>query len=340
MRRKILFILFFFISLALSAQTFTEWQDPKVFEVNKLYPRANIPQNNEYIINSSFFENLDGQWKFFYVPNADERPTDFFKTDYDDSGWGTIPVPGNWELNGYGVPVYVNTTNDFDNSQLPRVPVKGNAVGSYRKWVNIDKKWKDKQVIINVGGAKSCFYLWVNGEFVGYSEDAKTNSEFDITQFVQLGKRNLIALQVFKWSDGSYFECQDFWRLSGIERGITLYAQPRTRIYDYKVVADLDSTYKHGILDIEMTIENLDSCPKDQRLYISVNFPKRDFKTEEVIFHNYADTIHKNTVGKHYVRLKAELPEVTPWTAEHPHLEKMLIFLSDSNKKHIDNACV
>jgi beta-galactosidase len=340
MKKFLLSIIVLFLIASLSAQTFTEWQDPKVFEVNKLYPRANIPQNNEYIINSSFFENLDGQWKFFYVPNADERPTDFFKTDYDDSGWGTIPVPGNWELNGYGVPVYVNTTNDFDNSQLPRVPVKGNAVGSYRKWVNIDKKWKDKQVIINVGGAKSCFYLWVNGEFVGYSEDAKTNSEFDITQFVQLGKRNLIALQVFKWSDGSYFECQDFWRLSGIERGITLYAQPRTRIYDYKVVADLDSTYKHGILDIEMTIENLDSCPKDQRLYISVNFPKRDFKTEEVIFHNYADTIHKNTVGKHYVRLKAELPEVTPWTAEHPHLEKMLIFLSDSNKKHIDNACV
>ena len=340
MKKIIVSLTILCLCLCLSAQTFTEWQDPKVFEVNKLYPRANIPQNNEYIINSSFFENLDGQWKFFYVPNADERPTDFFKTDYDDSGWGTIPVPGNWELNGYGVPVYVNTTNDFDNSQLPRVPVKGNAVGSYRKWVNIDKKWKDKQVIINVGGAKSCFYLWVNGEFVGYSEDAKTNSEFDITQFVQLGKRNLIALQVFKWSDGSYFECQDFWRLSGIERGITLYAQPRTRIYDYKVVADLDSTYKHGILDIEMTIENLDSCPKDQRLYISVNFPKRDFKTEEVIFHNYADTIHKNTVGKHYVRLKAELPEVTPWTAEHPHLEKMLIFLSDSNKKHIDNACV
>ncbi len=340
MKKFLLSIIVLFLIASLSAQTFTEWQDPKVFEVNKLYPRANIPQNNEYIINSSFFENLDGQWKFFYVPNADERPTDFFKTDYDDSGWGTIPVPGNWELNGYGVPVYVNTTNDFDNSQLPRVPVKGNAVGSYRKWVNIDKKWKDKQVIINVGGAKSCFYLWVNGEFVGYSEDAKTNSEFDITQFVQLGKRNLIALQVFKWSDGAYFECQDFWRLSGIERGITLYAQPRTRIYDYKVVADLDSTYKHGILDIEMTIENLDSCPKDQRLYISVNFPKRDFKTEEVIFHNYADTIHKNTVGKHYVRLKAELPEVTPWTAEHPHLEKMLIFLSDSNKKHIDNACV
>ena len=340
MKRNLLFFIFIYACFAASAQTFTEWQDPRVFEINKLYPRANIPQNNEYIINSSFFENLDGQWKFFYVPNADERPTDFFRTDYDDSGWGTIPVPGNWELNGYGVPVYVNTTNDFDNSDLPRVPVKGNAVGSYRKWVNIDKKWKDKQIILNIGGAKSCFYLWVNGEFIGYSEDAKTNSEFDITPFVQLGKRNLIALQVFKWSDGSYFECQDFWRLSGIERSITLYAQPRTHIYDYKIVAGLDSTYRNGILDMEMTIENLDSCPKDQTFYVSVNFPNRDKKAEEVILHNYADTILKNTVGKHYIRLNAELHNVTPWTAEHPHLEKMLIFLSDSNKKHIDNACV
>ena len=339
MKRNLLFFILIYSCFVASAQTFTEWQNPKVFEVNKLYPRANIPQNNEYFSHSLFFENLDGQWKFHYVPNADERPTDFFSTDYDDSGWGTISVPGNWELNGFGVPVYVNTTNDFDNSQLPKVPVKGNAVGSYRKWVKIDKKWNDKQVIINVGGAKSCFYLWVNGEFVGYSEDAKTNSEFDITQFVKFGERNLIALQVFKWSDGSYFECQDFWRLSGIERGITLYAQPRTHIYDYKIVADLDSTYKHGFLDIEMAIENLDSCPKDQRFHISLNFPNRDKKTEEVIFHNYTDTIFKNSVGKHYIRLKAELPSVTPWTAENPHLEKMLIFLSDSNNKHIDNVC-
>lgn len=339
MRRLFILLLLCCIHFSLSAQTFTEWQNPRVFEVNKLYPRANIPQNNEYATLNHFFENLDGQWKFNYVPNADERPMDFFRTDYDDSKWGSIPVPGNWELNGYGVPVYVNTTNDFDNSQLPQVPVKGNAVGSYRKWVKIDKKWEDKQVIINIGGAKSCFYLWVNGEFVGYSEDAKTNSEFDITRFVQFGKRNLIALQVFKWSDGSYFECQDFWRLSGIERGITLYAQPRIHIYDYKIVADLDSTYKHGFLDIEMAIENLDSCPNDQRFYVSINFPNRDKQSEEVIFHNYTDTILKNTVGKHYIRLTAELPHVTPWNAEHPYLEKMLIFLSDSNRKHIDNAC-
>ena len=270
MKKVLLYLIILCTALGLSAQTFTEWQDPAVFEVNKLYPRANIPDYNESADNLMNIEWLDGQWAFHYVPNADERPTDFFRTDYDDSGWGTISVPGNWELNGYGVPVYVNTTNDFDNSQLPKVPVKGNAVGSYRKWVDIDKTWEDKQVIINIGGAKSCFYLWVNGEFVGYSEDAKTNSEFDITKFVRFGERNLIALQVFKWSDGSYFECQDFWRLSGIERSITLYAQPKTHILDYKVVADLDSTYKNGVLDVEVTVENLERFPNDKTFLVSV----------------------------------------------------------------------
>ena len=338
MKKFFLSLIIFCTALGFSAQTFTEWQDPRVFEINKLYPRANIPDNNW---NSNFINYLDWglspMWKFHYAPNADERPTDFFRTDYDDSDWGTISVPGNWELNGYGVPVYVNTTNDFDNSQLPKVPVKGNAVGSYRRWIYIDDDYDEPlQVIINVGGVKSCFYLWVNGEFVGYSEDAKTNSEFDITPFVKFGERNLIALQVFKWSDGSYFECQDFWRLSGIERDITLYVQPRTHIYDYKIVADLDSTYQHGFLDIEMTIENLDSCPKDQIFYITVNFPDHDLRTEEVVLHNYTDTILQNTVGKHYVRLTAELPHVFPWTAEHPHLENVLISLLDSTKSTVD----
>ncbi|MBP5564039.1 MAG: beta-galactosidase, partial [Bacteroidales bacterium] len=221
MKKHLLYIIILCAALGLSAQTFTEWQDPAVFEVNKLYPRANIPQNDPFIeevvfdphIGDPYFKRIE--WMAFnYVPNADERPTDFFRTDYDESKglWMVEFIPRNWELHQgwYGVPVYVNTTNDFDNSQLPKVPVKGNAVGSYRRWVDIDKPWEDTQVIINIGGAKSCFYLWVNGEFVGYSEDAKTNSEFDITEFVKFGERNLIALQVFKWSDGSYFECQVF----------------------------------------------------------------------------------------------------------------------------------
>ena len=341
MKKVLLYLIILCTALGLSAQTFTEWQDPAVFEVNKLYPRAHIPDYNESADNLMNIEWLDGQWTFHYVPNADERPTDFFRTDYDDSGWGTISVPGNWELNGYGVPVYVNTTNDFDNSQLPKVPVKGNAVGSYRKWVDIDKTWEDKQVIINIGGAKSCFYLWVNGEFVGYSEDAKTNSEFDITKFVRFGERNLIALQVFKWSDGSYFECQDFWRLSGIERGITLYAQPKTHILDYKVVADLDSTYKNGVLDVEVTVENLERFPNDKTFLVSVELgddrvvgandysPLRE--TTNVEFHN---------IGKQTIQFQIIVPDVQSWNAEHPYLYTLWIILKDDKDNSLDDAAM
>ncbi|MBP5650689.1 MAG: hypothetical protein J6X01_06400 [Bacteroidales bacterium] len=329
MKRILIIIIISCLILGLSAQTFTEWQDPAVFEVNKLYPRASIPQNNEHFVLSSFFENLGGQWNFLYVPNADERPTDFFRTDYDDSGWGTIPVPGNWELNGYGVPVYVNTTNDFDNSQLPKVPVKGNAVGSYRKWVKVDKMWENEQVIINIGGAKSCFYLWVNGEFVGYSEDAKTNSEFDITQFVKFGERNLIALQVFKWSDGSYFECQDFWRLSGIERSITLYALPKIHIYDYKVVADLDSTYKNGILDVEVVIENLADNVVETQCIVT-----HDGNYDALVEKRHGTSLQAHATDT--LHFHFTIPNVQTWTAEHPFLHNFWISLEDKKGNALD----
>lgn len=339
--RLFLAFLLFFAFLTTKAQTFTEWQDPAVFEVNKLYPRANIPRaDSRHCVSTMDARHcvpttvVDGQWMFHYVPNADERPTDFFRTDFDASGWNTIPVPGNWELNGYGVPVYVNTTNDFDNSRLPKVPVKGNAVGSYRKWVDIDKTWEDKQVIINIGGAKSCFYLWVNGEFVGYSEDAKTNSEFDITRFVKFGERNLIALQVFKWSDGSYFECQDFWRLSGIERSITLYAQPKTHILDYRVVADLDSTYKNGILDVEVTVENLDAISNGKTFAVVV-----ELENDHDVGTNHDSPLRKITnvefhnVGKQTIQFQIIVPDVQPWNAERPYLYDLKIMLDTMQEK-------
>ena len=329
MKKHLLYLIILCTALGLSAQTFTEWQDPAVFEVNKLYPRAHIPQNN--LFQSPYITSLNGQWTFHYVPNADERPIDFFRTDYDDSGWDSISVPGNWELNGYGVPVYVNTTNDFDNSQLPKVPMKGNAVGSYRRWVEIDKISEGQQVILNIGGAKSCFYLWVNGEFVGYSEDAKTNSEFDITRFVKFGERNLIALQVFKWSDGSYFECQDFWRLSGIERDITLYAQPKTHILDYKVVADLDSTYQNGILDVEVVVENLTDNVVEMQCIASLQDSEH---VPEVGANNYLPLrktmdVHFNTTGKQTLHFHFTIPDVQTWTAEHPNLFRVNIYLQD-----------
>ena len=339
MKKILLHLIICSLCLGLSAQTFTEWQDPAVFEVNKLYPRANIPQNCRDAMHRVSI--LDGQWTFHYVPNADERPADFFRTDYDDSGWGTIPVPGNWELNGFGVPVYVNTTNDFDNSQLPKVPVKGNAVGSYRRWVNVDKSYENQHVILNIGGAKSCFYLWVNGEFVGYSEDAKTNSEFDITQFVRFGEKNLIALQVLKWSDGSYFECQDFWRLSGIERDITLYVQSKTHILDYKVIADLDSTYQNGILDVDVVVENLENYSKDKSFRVSLEMEKLvNLGTNNYLPLRKSMDIQFQDTGKQTLHFHMFVPDVKSWNAEHPHLYSLWIALEDNKGNPIDDAAI
>nr|MCR4737692.1 beta-galactosidase [Bacteroidales bacterium] len=343
MKKILLHLIIYSLCLSATAQTFTEWQDPAVFEVNKLYPRANIPENNR---SSNFIDYIDWGvsplWKFHYAPNADERPKDFFRTDFDDSDWKKIPVPGNWELNGFGVPVYVNTTNDFDNSQLPKVPVKGNAVGSYRRWVYIADDYDEPlQVILNVGGAKSCFYLWVNGQFAGYSEDAKTNSEFDITEFVHFGKANLIALQVFKWSDGSYFECQDFWRLSGIERDITLYVQPKTHILDYKVVADLDSTYKNGILDVEVTVENLENFSYNNTFHVSVEMEK----LENLGTNNYSPLRKSTEIQfqnscKQTLHFRMFVPDVKSWNAEHPHLYSLWLTLEDDKGNTIDDAAI
>lgn len=330
--------LFLLISLCcclqLSAQTFTEWQDPAVFEINKLYPRANILQNNE----SAMIPQLDlnGPWKFRYVENADERPTDFFRTEFDDKDWNELQVPSNWELNGYGIPVYVNTTNDFDNSQLPRVPVIGNAVGSYRKWATIDKNWQDKSVIINIGGAKSCFYLWVNGQFVGYSEDAKTNSEFDITPYVKFGESNLFAIQVFKWSDGSYFECQDFWRFSGLDHDVVVYAQPKVHIVDYKVVADLDDSYTNGQLDVVVVVEAPRS--KKAQLYeleLIVDGVLERVKKEIRFEPSKSDG---ESVCRQTVNLHLDVPNVETWTAEHPNLYGLDLEIDDEKGRWIDYA--
>lgn len=326
-------LIFFLLLLAcqyfLFAQTYTEWQTPAVFEINKLYPRANIPQNDVQRDSHWQMLSLDGQWKFNYVNNADERPTDFFNINYDDKTWNEIQVPANWELNGYGVPVYVNTTNDFDNSMLPKVPTKDNAIGSYRKWVEIDPEWSDKQIIINIGGAKSCFYLWVNGQFVGYSEDAKTNSEFDITSYIKCREPNLFALQVLKWSDGSYFECQDFWRLSGIERGITLYAQNKTNIWDFKVNADLDSTLQNGILDIDLIVENTQTL-SDSNLTVQIDLIPLQDSTHKLPTYSLNKKIIISKKDKKNLHLNNVIPNVLHWTAETPNLYYLSINLTNS----------
>lgn len=235
-----------------NAQTFTEWHDLEVNEVNR------YPAHTAVMSNTSKQLSLEGQWKFKWVENADERPTDFFSMKYDDSQWGTMPVPGMWELNGYGEPVYVNTgfvwRGHFKNNP-PEVPVKDNHVGSYRRTITIPADWKGQQVIAHFGSVTSNMYLWVNGKYVGYSEDSKLAAEFDITKYVKPGE-NLIAFQTFRWCDGSYDEDQDFWRLSGVARSCYLYTKnQKTQITDIRVTPDLVNNYTDGKLTIDAKVK-------------------------------------------------------------------------------------
>ena len=214
--------------VALPDPTMTEMQDMEVNDINRLPLHTTFfPYENEAtalkgdMTKSKNFLSLHGTWKFKWVENADQRPADFFKPDLDDSAWGTMPVPGIWELNGYGDPEYVNSgfawRGHFDQKP-PAVPTKDNHVGSYRRTFTLPADWDGRQVIAHFGSVTSCIYLYVNGKFAGYAEDAKVAAEFDITPFVKAGQENLIAFQVFRWCDGSWCEDQDFWRLSGVAR--------------------------------------------------------------------------------------------------------------------------
>lgn len=244
-------------ALAATAQTFNEWLDQNTNEINRL------PMRTAFVPTTSKVMSLNGPWRFCWVADADQRPADFFRPDYNDRSWITMPVPGCWELNGFGDPQYVNVgygwRNDF-KSNPPQVPVTKNHVGSYRRTVSIPADWRGQRVIAHLGSVTSNVYLWVNGRFVGYSEDSKLEPEFDITPYVKPGEDNLLAFQTFRWSDGSYLEDQDFWRLSGTARDFYLYTRPKQGcIDDLRVTTGADghlaahAAFSGGTLSLTLT---------------------------------------------------------------------------------------
>lgn len=259
---KLLTILIFF-SFITTAQT-EPWKDPKVNQVNRVpmhssfFAYENSEQANLACMQSSAnFLSLNGSWKFNWVKNAWQRPTDFYKPELNDKGWDEMPVPGMWELNGFGDPIYVNIgyawRSQYKNNP-PIVPEENNHVGTYRKEIDIPQAWDGKKIFAHFGSVTSNISLYVNGKYVGYSEDSKLEAEFDLTEFLKPGK-NLIAFQVFRWSDGTYLEDQDFWRFSGVGRDCYLYARNKTFIRDLKITPDLDDTYTNGLLQVSIELE-------------------------------------------------------------------------------------
>lgn len=310
-------------TVAIQQPTFTEWHDLQVNEINRLplhtlhfaYDPNDFPGTGaEYLDKkqSMNYMSLDGTWKFNWVANADQRPTDFYKTDLDDSKWKNIQMPGNWEMLGYGQPEYVNVgfawRGHFDQ-QPPAVPTKDNHVGSYRREINIPANWDGKRVIAHFGSVTSNIYLYVNGKFAGYAEDSKVAAEFDITPFLKKGK-NLIAFQSFRWCDGSWCEDQDFWRLSGPARENYLYARSKDhRLLDVRVETELKNNYKDGALNITAKLQG------NTLAYFGLYDPDG----KEVIVTG-TDNV-KNGVAKYQLRVK----NVRKWSAETPNLYTLVV---------------
>ena len=260
--KRVLVVLVALLALQTQAQTH-DWENPAVLGINKLPYHATLQLPSKQKECKEII-SLDGQWLFHWSRKPEERPADFYKEDYDVSQWKKISVPGNWQLQGYGTPIYVNMNYPFakDRPSVTSEPPKDwtayenrNPVGSYVTFVDVTKDMLSKNLILHFGGVHSAMYLWVNGQKVGYSQNSMSPAEFDVTKYMRAGK-NKIAVEVYRWSDGSYLECQDMWRLSGIFRSVQLWVRPLVHIADYKIEAIPNADYSQFTVNAKITVCN------------------------------------------------------------------------------------
>ncbi|MCJ7627061.1 MAG: DUF4981 domain-containing protein, partial [Longimicrobiales bacterium] len=272
---------------------------------------------------SEYFRLLNGDWRFHWVRSPGERPQDFYREDFDDSEWDWIPVPSNWEVQGYGVPIYLNHPYEFEKNP-PYIHHDYNPVGSYRTTFQVPADWGDREVFLHFGAVKSAMYLWVNGRRVGYSQGSKLPAEFNVTEFVRPGE-NLLAVEVYRWSDGSYLECQDFWRISGIERDVYLWAAPKVHIRDFFVRAGLDDRYEKGLLDLAIDVINYaGESPETVTVAARVVDPESGavLTTPHLTLKTPARGQQQNG------RIEIGVGDVRPWTAETPNLYDLYLTLT------------
>ena len=321
-----------------AAQQRPEWQSQYAVGLNKLNPHAYVwpyataaeVQKGAYE-ESPYYMSLNGKWKFHWVKNPDTRPKDFYKPSFYTGGWADINVPGNWERQGYGTAIYVNETYEFDDKMFnfrknpPLVPSEENEVGSYRRTFTIPAGWEGRRVILCCEGVISFYYAWVNGEFLGYNQDSKTPAEWDITDKLKKGE-NTIALEVYRWSAGAYLECQDMWRLSGIERDVYLYSTPKQYISDYKVTSILEkNTYKDGVFELDVTVEGAAAG------IATVAYELQNEAGKTVL--NGSQPVKSRGLSNLITFDEKRIPDVEKWSAEHPNLYTLILELKDANGK-------
>lgn len=330
-RFKILLLVTVFSSTSIFSQSQPEWEDLSVFSINtqEAHATLNLFQNEKQALelskeDSPLYQSLNGTWDFKMVKKPDDVPEGFYKEDFDRSSWGSIPVPANWQFHTDDFPLYTNIIYPYEINP-PFMPKDYNPVGCYWRTFDVDENLRNKQLFIHFGAVNSAFYIWVNGQKVGYSEGSKTPAEFDISAFVKEGENN-IALEVIRWSDGTYLEDQDFWRLSGIERDVYLYAQPKVALRDFFAKGNLDTNYKNGELDLSVDVQNYSKKNTQGNIVVSLYDGNKKLFAEDVDF-------EVKPSEKSVLQYSKKIIEPKQWSAEKPHLYTLTIAVFDADGK-------
>ena len=310
-----------------------DWENQAVSEINRETPHVSLMPfdlqekvSANHFSDSPFYKSLNGQWKFTLANKPADRPSNFFQQKFDDSSWKLIDVPSNWELQGYDYAIYTNIKYPH-KATPPTIQADYNPVGSYRMEFETPADWNGKEIILHFGAVSSAMYVWVNGSEVGYSEDSKTPAEFNITKYLKGGK-NLLAVQVFRWCDGSYLEDQDFWRMSGITRDVYLVARNPAHVFDFSVKSSLDDQYKDGQFALDITLRNLGKGSTNMTLEANLldsNQNVLEFSKKIV-----------SSPGNQQIHFDGKLPNVKPWSAETPNLYHLVITQKDENGKILE----
>ncbi|NJK84726.1 MAG: hypothetical protein HC906_00825 [Bacteroidales bacterium] len=324
---------FLFISslvLLISGCKTYEWESPKIVEINReAVHNTFVPYKNASSAlsfrpeESDYYLSLNGNWRFLFLTNPVKNNPEFFRLEFDDKLWDTIEVPSNWQVKGYGTPVYTNINHPF-KADPPSIPHENNETGLYRKQFDVPQNWGSKRVYIHFAGVQSAFYVWLNGELVGYSEGSMTPAEFDITDFLNKDE-NILALKVLNWSDGSYLEGQDFWKIAGIFRDVYLYAEPELAIRDYHIITDFDENYKNAFLSVNVKVKNnarSDSKPNTMLLSVLDEENKEILKRKTTI-----SGIHSGKTVDFLFGDSILAPN--QWSDEIPYLYKVVLSLVD-----------
>jgi beta-galactosidase len=318
-----------------------DWENASIIGQNKepahntLIPYQDLESALKSSKDSEYFQSLNGNWKFNWVKKPADRPINFYEVDYDDNNWDNIDVPSNWQMRGYGIPIYTNVKYPYsiNLNDIPSIDHEYNPVGSYRRSFNIPDFWQDREIFIHFGGVKSAFYIWLNGKRVGYSQGSMTPAEFNITPFLK-SKDNILAVEVYRWSDGSYLEDQDMWRFSGIFRSVYLYSTPKVHLRDFFISCELDEDYKDAELVVRIKVRNYSKTDMAQhKIEISLLDKEQQYMGTEILMEKTLDVAADSEI---IIELKTKIENPEKWSAETPNLYDLILTLKDSENNIVE----